>query len=248
MQLFFTEKNVRRKRIKKRNKTKHFLDTKIKYLSKLNQKLKERNEENMKNLQNNSVKPLKKSHSVFLFENNPGLFMKNNSCKNIFVKVRLPKMNYSEKKDLVSSNYNDDNPDTNGKSILELRKMKLLKINQCRRAYLPKIKDNIISTMKNSKIIEKDLFDFKLRRKEMNKVRIQPKNEKTNKEININSLLNVSPRKVFKLLFGKNNSRQQEKPFFKIKLKSKNKNQSNIENISKYSIINSSTSNFDYNN
>jgi hypothetical protein len=211
--LNLTDTNIRRRKFKQKTFINPYLDQKIKYLSKISQKIENRNI---------NLKHLKKSNSTsILLQNN---ITKKKPYGNEIYKRQLPKINYynsnySAKNDFFDTISNDNNIDDNNK------RMKY-NVKKCRMLILPKIQENITSTIKNSEKLERDLNIFKYR-----KIDITKKEEKKN-ENNTNILLNISPRKLYKLFFGMNKS----KPKKTIKLRNKNKdisNQINIKNENK---------------
>ncbi len=145
------------------------------------------------------------------------------------------------KNNSIENNNNYNNTISNKKSNIiddNTNKKKSLNIKQCRMLILPKIKDNITSTIKDSEKIERDLNLFKQRKREISK----KKEEEKKSENNSNNLLDISPKKVYKLLFGinKRNSRKS------VKIRNKNikmfntsnkKNENNNKNNNNNSII-----------
>ena len=76
---------------------------------------------------------------------------------------------------------------------------------------LPKIKDDCLSTIDSSKKLEKDLIVFKYGKKET------PKKKEEN--IDESNLLNIPPRKLFKLFFGIKKPKPKPKRIVNIKNK-----------------------------
>ena len=202
--LNLTDAKLKRKKGKKIIFVNPYLDKKIKYLTKVNQRLNNRNHKNEKN-QYNKIDSfnLKKSRSVLNY-NKYYLYNNHRSFKKIdtFPKIKYNKSNFNS----LDNNLNDENTDNS-------KKMKLLNINKNRMILLPKIKNDILSTISSSKKLEKDLNIFKYGKKET------PKKEENIDESN---LLNVSPRKLFKLFFGIKKSKSKSKPK-KVIIKNNNK-------------------------
>ena len=230
--LNITDIKIGRKKVKKRLFINPYLDEKIKsislqkgiknfynfrygfYLTKVNQRLVNRNLKNEKLKYNkidpNNIRQIKKSNSLSINNNN---FNRNNSIRNNKQLEKFPKI-INEK---ITSNSVDNNIyNENNSSNYNIQIIKALNLNKTRMTFLPKIKDDIISTITNSKKLEKDLILFKYKKKDILKI-------KENKyEINKNNnLLNVSPRKLYKLFFG---IKKITKPKKLVKIKNKNPN------------------------
>ena len=212
--LNLTDTILKKKKTKKKIFSNPYLDRKIKYLTKVNQRLLNKNLKNEEN-KNKNIESFKliKSNSVSLLYNNKFNLNKNYLMDfkklEILPNIKNYKINYSS----IDNNksYNDEN-----RTI-----MKSLNVNKSRILLLPKIQNDCLSTINTSKKLEKDLKIFKYGKKET------PKKEEEN--IDENNLLNLSPRKIFKLFFGRNKTKP--KKVFKIK-KSKINNSSS-KNINK---------------
>ena len=212
--LNLTDTILKKKKTKKKIFSNPYLDRKIKYLTKVNQRLLNKNLKNEEN-KNKNIESFKliKSNSVSLLYNNKFNLNKNYLMDfkklEILPNIKNYKINYSS----IDNNksYNDEN-----RTI-----MKSLNVNKSRISLLPKIQNDCLSTINTSKKLEKDLKIFKYGKKET------PKKEEEN--IDENNLLNLSPRKIFKLFFGRNKTKP--KKVFKIK-KSKINNSSS-KNINK---------------
>ena len=212
--LNLTDTILKKKKTKKKIFSNPYLDRKRKYLTKVNQRLLNKNLKNEEN-KNKNIESFKliKSNSVSLLYNNKFNLNKNYLMDfkklEILPNIKNYKINYSS----IDNNksYNDEN-----RTI-----MKSLNVNKSRILLLPKIQNDCLSTINTSKKLEKDLKIFKYGKKET------PKKEEEN--IDENNLLNLSPRKIFKLFFGRNKTKP--KKVFKIK-KSKINNSSS-KNINK---------------
>ena len=176
---------------KKRKTTKKafvnpYLDKKIKYLTKVNQRLMN---QNLKNYKNNS----KKIESN-LFKSNSMPMINNRNIKNLKKNESLPKI--TQKKLNFKSLDNDNNLYEKNEENKTIIKPLKINVNKKRILILPKIKDDCLSTIDYSKKIERDLRIFKYGKKETSK------KEKEEENIDESNLLNVPPRKLYKLFFG----------------------------------------------
>jgi len=210
--LNITDIQMGRKKNKKRVFINPYLDDKIKYLTKVNQRLVNRKLKNEKikynNIEPNNIRQIKKSNSFLINNNN---FNQSNSIRNNKQLEKFPKI-YNEK---ITSNSTDININNENNSIIYNNPIiKSLSLNKTRMIFLPKIKDDIISTITHSKKLEKDLIIFKYKKKEILK-----KNENKYEINKNNNLLNVSPRKLYKLFFG---IKKITKPKKLVKIKNKN--------------------------
>lgn len=192
--LNLTDGQMKRRKNKKRKFVNKYLDKKIKYLNKINQRLKNKNNQNERNkIKKEQPTILQKSNSTSCLNNNKYLLNNNyGSYKyfNLLPKIKNDKRNFNS----IDNNLNEENND-NINTIpkpFKYRKYKLL---------LPKIKDDCLSTINTSKKLENDLKVFKYGKKEP---------QKKDKNIDENNLLNVPPRKLFKLFFGMNKSKPKE--------------------------------------
>ena len=189
---------LKKKKTKKKIFSNPYLDKKIKYLTKVNQRLINKNLKNEQNI-NKNIESFKliKSNSVSLLHNNKFNLNKNNLSNfkkiNILPNIRTYKINYSS----VDNNLYDKNNNDENSTIT-----KSLNVNKSRILLLPKIQDDCLSTINSSKKLEKDLKIFKYGKKET------PKKEDEN--IDQNNLLNLPPRKLFKLFFGINKTKQKK--------------------------------------
>ena len=196
--LNLTNTLLKKKKTKKKIFSNPYLDKKIKYLTKVNQRLINKNLKNEQNI-NKNIESFKliKSNSVSLLHNNKFNLNKNNLSNfkkiNILPNIRTYKINYSS----VDNNLYDKNNNDENSTI-----MKSLNVNKSRILLLPKIQDDCLSTINSSKKLEKDLKIFKYGKKET------PKKEDEN--LDQNNLLNLPPRKLFKLFFGINKTKQKK--------------------------------------
>lgn len=216
--LNLTDTVIKKKKTKKKIFSNPYLDKKLKYLSKVNQRLLDKNLKNEQDKYKNieSFK-LIKSNSVSSLYNNK--FNLNQNCLRNFKKIDiLPniktyKINYSS----VDNNINN----LENQTI-----MKSLNKNKNRILLLPKIQDECFSTINTSKKLEKDLKVFKYGKKET------PKKEE--EKIDESNLLNLPPRKLFKLFFGINKVKPK-----KVKIKKPKNNNSSSKKKNKDKAINS---------
>lgn len=220
--LNITDKQFKRRKRKKRIFVNPYLDMKIKYLSKVNQRL--IMNKNIKN-ENNTYKKidyfnLKKSNSVSrlynkkLNINNPRL--KNFKKSDVFPKIKHNNINFNSVENNLYDNDEYDNDDNKSK-------LKSLDINKRRMLILPKIKDDCLSTINSSIKIEKEIKMFKYGKKETSK--------KEEEKIPEKNLLNVPPRKLYKLFFGIKKKKPKPKKIDEIK--KIQKLDSSLENIQK---------------
>ena len=221
--LYLTDAYLKKKKRKKKIFTNPCLDRKIKYLSKVHQRLINKNLKNKQDKNKNieSFKLIKSNSVSSLYINKFNLnknFLRNFKKIDILPNIKSYKINYS----YVDNNlYDKSNNDENR------TKMKLLNINKNKILILPKIQDECLSTINTSKQLEKDLKTFKYGKKET------PKKEEEN--IDENNLLNLPPRKLFKLFFGIN----KKKPKKIIKIKKPKNNNSTFKTINKVKAISS---------
>ena len=185
--LNLTDGQIKRKKTRKKIFANPYLDRKIKYLTKINQRLINRNNQIDKNNYKNNI--LQKSNSTSCLYNNKYL-LNNNYNKyqyfNILPKIKQDKSNFNSN----DSNLNEEN--NNNTKSLKYTKPKLL---------LPKIKGDCLSAIDSSKKIEKDLKIFKYGKKEP---------QKKEENIDENKLINLPRKKLYKLFFSSKKSKQKK--------------------------------------
>ncbi len=184
--LNLTDTLNKKRKTKKKAFVNPYLDKKIKYLTKVNQRLMN---QNLKNYKNNS----KKIESN-LFKSNSMPMINNRNIKNLKKNESLPKI--TQKKLNFKSLDNDNNLYEKNEENKTIIKPLKINVNKKRILILPKIKDDCLSTIDYSKKIERDLRIFKYGKKET------CKKEKEEENIDESNLLNVPPRKLYKLFFG----------------------------------------------
>ena len=190
--LNLTDYKKRKKRIKKRVFINPHLEMKIKTLTKINEKLKEK--ENSKIIQ--KIKVIQKTKSNPSLNNNFSYnkYLLNNwNNQRSRFQGKIPKLKDENtiSNNLIKNNNssNFEETTTNYKSIL----IKSKEIKKGKNLILPKIKEECVSTIKNLNKINNRLRVFK-----------QGNKEKTIKEeINDNNLLNLNLPQLFKLFFIK---------------------------------------------
>ena len=196
--LNLTDINIRKRKTKKKLFYNPYLDRKIKYLNKINQRLMNQNLKNDKNYYKKIESNLTKSNSVSV--------LNNKNARNYKKFDALPKIRKDNFNSIDNTLYekNNEYDRTIVKSLnANLSKKRLL--------LLPKIKDDCLSTIDSSKKLEKDLIVFKYGKKET------PKKKEEN--IDESNLLNIPPRKLFKLFFGIKKPKPKPKGIVNIKKK-----------------------------
>ena len=206
--LNLTDIKKRRKKTKKRIFINPHLEMKIKNLTKINEKLKEKKRVNVlekvdinKNRNSNPSISNNLSYNQYLINNY------NNQRKRILLKI--PKLR-SEKtifNNMNSYSSNNEESTTNHKSL----SLKSINMKKNKNLILPKIKNECVSTIKNLNQINKKLRVFKGGDKE-NKVK---------EEINDNNLLKLNLQQLYKLFYIKNKNKN-KKQFRKLKRESVN--------------------------
>ena len=188
--LNLTDYKKRKKKVKKRVFINPYLEKKIKTLTKINEKLKEK--ENSKII--HKINLLPKTNSNPSFNNNLSYnkyIINNWNNQRSRFQGKIPKLR-NEKTIFNNLNNNSSNFEettTNYKSLL----IKSKEIKKGKNLILPKIKEECVSTIKNLNKINNRLRVFKLGNKE----------KTTKEEISENNLLNLNLPQLYNLFFIK---------------------------------------------
>lgn len=216
--LNLTDIKKKRKKIKRKIIINYHLEMKLKNLTKINERLKEK--QKTKIIEKIKLLPKRNSNPSLKYNLSCNQYLINNwNNQRKRIQGKIPKLR-SEKTMFYNMNsYSSKHEEstTNYRSILEKSEMK-----KGKRLILPKIKEELVTTIKNLNQINNKIRSLKTNNKE----------NKPKEEINDNNLLNLNLQQLYKLFYLKQKKKNQKLKKIKINTKeqSKNKDLTNKQN------------------